>query len=103
MGSSLTLSYLLCVVLPAWMNTPGGWVGGEVMWLEFLGREAYFNVHFLREQWKRDKLEEGVKQFCRAGLTPGGLSGAQGSLFPQLVELCQGFGLVLFCSPSAFA
>lgn len=45
------------------------------MWLEFLGKEDYFNVHFLREQWKRDKLNEGVKWFCRIGLTPRGCWG----------------------------
>lgn len=42
-----------------------------------LGREDYFNVHFLREQWERDKQEEGAKWLCRAGLTPRGLSGVK--------------------------
>lgn len=53
---------------------------------------------------KRDKLVEGVKWFCRASVTPRGLSGVERPLCPQLNKLCQGLGpLALFCSPSAFA
>lgn len=34
MESSLPLSSLLCVVLPAWLDTPvGGWEGGEISYV----------------------------------------------------------------------